>query len=245
MGDIIRADNLGIKFFRGRRRKLRLREMFIHGTTHTEKGEFWALRHVSFSVAQGEALGLVGANGEGKSTLLRLIAGVMLPDEGVVEVDGRVAPLLELQAGFVGELTPRDNIYLAGGLHGLSREEVDDRFDDIVSFAEVKQSLDTPTRHLSSGMRARLGFALVTRLDEPIVLVDEVLAVGDARFRRKCARRMDEMLSGGKTLVLVSHNERDLLRLCSHGLYLRGGGVAGYGPIEDILAQYSEDQERE
>jgi ABC-2 type transport system ATP-binding protein len=245
LGSVIVADNVGIKFRRGRRRRLRMREL-LHGRSPLiHPREFWALRNVSFSVEAGEALGLVGGNGQGKSTLLRLVAGVMLPDEGSIEVNGGVAPLIELQAGFSGELTVRENIYLAAGLHGLSREETDERFDEMVRFAEMEDFVDAPVRHLSSGMKARLGFAVVTRLDEPIVLVDEVLAVGDTRFRRKCNRRMKEMLGGGKTLILVSHNERDLTRFCDRGLYLRKGEVVGHGPIGDVLAQYRDDQERD
>ncbi|MGH8866458.1 MAG: ABC transporter ATP-binding protein [Actinomycetes bacterium] len=242
---MIVADDVGIKFRRGRRRRLRLKNALRGGPVITKPGEFWALRHVSFSVEAGEALGLVGGNGQGKSTLLRIIAGVMIPDEGSVEVNGGVAPLIELQAGFSGDLTARENIYLAASLHGLPREEVDDMFDEIVKFAEMEEFLDAPVRHLSSGMKARLGFAVVTRLNEPIILVDEVLAVGDTRFKRKCYRRMKEMLSGGKTLILVSHNERDLTRFCSRALYLRGGEVAANGPIDEILALYAEDQDRE
>jgi ABC-2 type transport system ATP-binding protein len=199
---------------------------------------------VSFSVGEGEAVGLVGANGGGKSTLLRLIAGVLNPDEGSVVVDGGVAPLIEVTGGFVGDLTARDNIALTAGLHGLSRRQISEKFDEIVEFAGVGEFLDMPFRHFSSGMKVRLGFSVVTSLEEPIVLVDEVLAVGDRAFREKCYTRMENMLSGGKTLFLVSHNEADLRRFCTRGLYLNQGRLVADAPIEDTIAQYNEDMDR-
>ena len=250
MAAVIEADHVGIHFKRNRRRHRRLRDMFSGDSAPVGKpgakgkgkgGKFWALRDVSFSVQQGEAVGLVGGNGQGKSTLLKLIAGVLLPDEGGVAVRGGVAPLIEVTGGFMGDLTARDNIWLTAGLHGLSKAEIGRRFDDIVDFAEVGDFLDTPFRHFSSGMKVRLGFSVITTLDEPIVLVDEVLAVGDRAFREKCYKRMDDLLSGGKTLFLVSHNEGDLRRFCTRGLYLRAGSLAADGPLEDALAQYRED----
>ena len=147
-----------------------------------------------------------------------------------------MAPLIEVTGGFVGDLTARDNIWLTAGLHGLSKREIAARFDEIVDFAEVGDFLDTPFRHFSSGMKVRLGFSVITTLDEPIVLVDEVLAVGDRAFREKCYQRMDELLSGGRTLFLVSHNEGDLRRFCTRGLYLRGGSLVADGPLEEALA---------
>ena len=241
MGAVISAQNLGIEFFRSRRRHLSLREILLRGRNTAPKDTFWGLRDVSFDVHEGEAVGLVGGNGSGKSTLLKMIAGVMLPDEGRVDVDGGVAPLIELTGGFVGDLTARENIYLLAGLHGLSREQIDDRFDDIVSFSEVGKFLDTPFRHFSSGMQVRLGFAVVTTLDEPIVLVDEVLAVGDRRFREKCYGRMEDLLSEGRTLFLVSHAEADLRRFGSRGLYLRGGRLVADGPMDEVLDRYNSD----
>ena len=220
MGSVIDADGLGIWFHANRRRRMKIRDMVLRRNIPVPKGQFWALRDVSFSVGEGEAVGLVGANGGGKSTLLKLIAGVLIPDEGTVRVDGGVAPLIEVTGGFVGDLTARDNIMLTAGLHGLSRREIDAKFDEIVEFSEVGEFLDMPFRHFSSGMKVRLGFSVVTSLQEPIVLVDEVLAVGDRAFREKCYRRMEDMLSGGRTLFLVSHNESDLRRFCTRGLYL-------------------------
>ena len=246
MAPVIEADGLGISFKRNRRRNRRLRDLLAGRAPakRKKKGEFWALRDLSFSVEPGEAVGLVGGNGQGKSTLLKLIAGVLLPDEGRLRVHGGVAPLIEVTGGFVGDLTARDNILLTAGLHGLSKAQIAERFDAIVDFAEVRDFLDTPFRHFSSGMKVRLGFSVVTTLDEPVVLVDEVLAVGDRAFREKCYDRMGELLSGGRTLFLVSHNEADLRRFCTRGLYLSGGSLVSDGPLEDALTRYREDATR-
>jgi ABC-2 type transport system ATP-binding protein len=201
------------------------------------------VRHATFTIEEGEAVGLVGANGSGKSTLLRLIAGVMLPDEGDVQVHGGVAPLIELTGGFEGEMTCRENVYLTGGLHGLTKETIDERFDDIIAFAELQDFVDTPFRHLSSGMKVRLGFSVVTTLDEPIVLVDEVLAVGDRRFQEKCFKRMEELVSGHRTLFMVSHSEANLTRFCTRGLYLRKGELVMDAGIEEAIKAYNDDQD--
>ena len=273
MAPVIEAKNLGIHFARNRRRNKRLRDMFTtepkpdvpvrppkkaaaaapggkntggkrgKGGKKRKHHEFWALRNVSFQIEPGEAVGLVGGNGQGKSTLLKLIAGVLLPDEGRIVVHGGVAPLIEVTGGFVGDLTARDNIWLTAGLHGLSKKQIAAKFDEIVDFAEVGDFLDTPFRHFSSGMKVRLGFSVITTLDEPIVLVDEVLAVGDRAFREKCYLRMQELLSGGRTLFLVSHNEGDLKRFCTRGLYLQGGTLVADAPIGESLALYRADIE--
>src|SRR6476469_2930249 len=231
MDPLIEVDGLGIEFLRNRRYRLSLREMVFKGHSTSPRGTFWALRDISFSVGPGEAVGLVGGNGQGKSTLLKLIAGVLLPDEGGVAVHGGVAPLIEVTGGFMGDLTARDNIWLTAGLHGLSKAEIGRRFDDIVDFAEVGDFLDTPFRHFSSGMKVRLGFSVITTLVKQKIMVDEVLAVGDRSFREKCYLRMEEMLSGGRTLFLVSHNENDLRRFCTRGLYLNGGALVADGPL--------------
>lgn len=238
---VIDVENVGIEFLRGRKRRLSLRELIFTGGTSSPRDTFWALRGVSFQVERGQAVGLVGGNGGGKSTLLKMIAGVLLPDEGRVRVHEGVAPLIELTGGFIGDLTARENIYLTAGLHGMDKSEIDARFDEIVDFAgpQVRASLDAPYRHFSSGMQVRLGFAVVTTLDEPIVLVDEVLAVGDRAFREKCYRRMEALLAEGRTLFLVSHSEGDLTRFCTRGLYLRSGHLAGDGPMRDVLRQYN------
>lgn len=206
-------------------------------------GDSGAVSNVDLTVEDHEFLVLLGPSGCGKSTLLKMIAGVLLPDEGTVSVNGGVAPLIELTGGFVGELSARDNIYLTAGLHGLSKDVIDDRFDEIVEFAgpQVRDGLETPYRHFSSGMKVRLGFAVVTTLDEPIVLVDEVLAVGDKAFREKCYRRMEQLLADGRTLFLVSHSERDLRRFGDRALYLRSGRLVLDGRMDEVLARYNED----
>ncbi len=242
---VIVANKLGIRFHANRRRKLRAREFLIRGKSGPPKDDqFWALRDVSFTIGEGEAIGVIGGNGHGKSTLLRLIAGVMIPDEGSVRVHGAVAPMIEVTGGFVNELTVRDNIWLAAGLKGLSRKQIADRFDEIVAWAEIGHRLDTPFRHLSSGMKAKVGFSVITTVDRPIVLVDEVLAVGDRAFQRKCFLRVEELLGQGRTIVLVSHNAEHVERFCRRGLYLRDGRLIGDGPVAEVLARYGDDADR-
>lgn len=237
----IRAADLGVRFRRNRRGRRSIKDLFGGATRRSRPDEFWALRHVSFDVRHGEAIGVVGRNGQGKSTLLKLVSGVLLPDEGVVEVHGGVAPLIEITGGFVGDLTVRENVRLTAGLHGMSRAEIARRFDAIIAFAELEDFVDTPYKHLSSGMKVRLAFAVVSQLEEPILLVDEVLAVGDKAFREKCYRRIDELLAAGRTLFFVSHNERDLRRFCTRGLYLDRGSLKMDGPIDEVLARYRAD----
>jgi ABC-2 type transport system ATP-binding protein len=241
MNIVIDVKDIGISFRRNRKRNFSIREMLLQQRNTSPKGDFWALRNINFQVNAGEAVGLMGANGEGKSTLLRIIAGVLLPDEGSVTVNGGVAPLIELTGGLKSDLTARDNIGLVAGLHGVSRSELKKRFDSIVEFAEVGDFLDTPVRHFSSGMKVRLGFSIVTSIDEPIILVDEALAVGDAAFKEKCYIRMKDLLNQGKTLFLVSHKERDLKEFCTRGLYLKNGSLAVNGTLTEALNAYQQD----
>ena len=240
-GTVIEVDGIGIRFRRNRRGRRTFKDLFSGRRRRTRPDEFWALREVSFRVREGEAIGDVGRNGQGKSTLLKLVAEVVLPDEGRVSVAGGVAPLIEITGGFVDDLTVRDNVYLTAGLHGMTRRDIDERFDEIIDFAEIGDFVDTPYKHLSSGMKVRIAFAVISRLEEPIILVDEVLAVGDKAFRDKCYRRIEELLAGGRTLFFVSHNEKDLRRFCARGLYLDKGALVLDGPIDDVLARYSAD----
>ena len=237
----IRVDGVGIRFKRNRAARRSFKDLFAGRTRRKLPDQFWALRDVGFTVQPGEAIGVVGRNGQGKSTLLKLVARVMLPDEGHVDVTGGVAPLIEITGGFVNDLTVRDNVYLTAGLHGMTRREIDDAFDEIIDFAEIGDFIDTPYKHLSSGMKVRIAFAVISRLDEPILMVDEVLAVGDRGFREKCYRRIDELLAGGRTLFFVSHSEKDLLRFCRRGLYLDKGRLKLDGTIEEVLAAYNAD----
>lgn len=236
----IRVDGLGIRFRRNRLGRRQFKDLFTR-QRRSKPDEFWALRNVSFEVSPGEAIGVVGRNGQGKSTLLKLVAGVLIPDEGGVALAGGVAPLIELTGGFIGELSVRDNVYLTAGLHGMSRAQVAAKFDDIIEFAEIADFVDTPYKHLSNGMKVRVAFAVVSQLDEPILLVDEVLAVGDRAFQEKCYGRIDELLAAGRTLFFVSHNEADLRRFCRRGLYLDGGGLVFDGPIGEVIDRYNRE----
>ncbi|MDO9378602.1 MAG: ABC transporter ATP-binding protein [Nocardioidaceae bacterium] len=239
---IIEVEGLSLRFHKSRRHRS-IRDLLFKGQTGVRAGEFWALDDVSFSVQPGEAIGVVGANGQGKSTLLKALTGTLLPDQGSVKVHGGISPLIEITGGFVGELTVRENIQVVSGLHGMSRREIDAAFDEIVEFAEIASSLDSPYKHLSSGMKVRVAFAVVSRLEEPIMLVDEVLAVGDRAFREKCWDRIEEMLAEGRTFFLVSHSERDLTRFCTRGLYMQAGRVTMDGPIEEVVEAYLKDSD--
>lgn len=237
----IEVMDLGVRFRRNRRGRRSIKDLFSDSSRRSKPDEFWALRDVSFDVKPGESIGVVGRNGQGKSTLLKLVAGVLLPDEGTVTVHGGVAPLIEITGGFVGDLTVRENVRLTSGLHGMSKAEVNRRFDGIIDFAELHDFIDTPYKHLSNGMKVRLAFSVVSQLEEPILLVDEVLAVGDKAFREKCYRRIDELLADGRTLFFVSHNERDLRRFCTRGLYLDKHRLALDAPINEVLERYNKD----
>lgn len=237
----IEVTGLGVRFRRNRRGRRSIKAMFASASRRTPKGEFWALRDITFNVKPGEAIGVVGRNGQGKSTLLKLVAGVLLPDEGSVEVHHGVAPLIEITGGFVGDLTVRENVRLMAGLHGMDKAEIAARYDGMIEFAELENFQDAPYKHLSSGMKVRLAFAVVSQLDEPILIVDEVLAVGDKSFREKCYRRIEEMLADGRTLFFVSHNERDLKRFCTRGLYIREHRLVLDDDINTVLKMYNED----
>lgn len=201
-------------------------------------GTIWALRDVSFEVPTGGALGIIGPNGAGKTTILKLIARVTWPTTGRIQVDGRVVSLIELGAGFHPELTGRDNIYLSGSLIGLPRRQVDARFDEIVGFAEVERFIDTPMKRYSSGLYARLGFSVAIHSDPDVVLVDEVLAVGDAAFRRRAMDRLRQLILAGKTVVFISHDMWNVRRLCQQVLWMEEGRVRAYGPVAEVTEKY-------
>ena len=203
--------------------------------------EFWALNDVSFKLRRGEALGLVGKNGSGKSTLLRIIAGLIKPDAGTVEVNGRIAPLIALGAGFNPILTGRENIYANMSILGLSKKEIDERFDEVLEFAEIGDAIDAPVRSYSSGMAARLGFASAIHTEPDILLIDEVLAVGDIRFKQKCHTRLVELRKKGTTFILVTHQTQSILSICEKSLYLSKGKMINYGDSFQIIDQYEKD----
>jgi ABC-type polysaccharide/polyol phosphate transport system ATPase subunit len=200
---------------------------------------FEALRGVDLEVRRGEVLGLIGRNGSGKSTLLRVICGIYEPDRGEVRVEGRISPLLELGAGFREELSGIENIRLSGAIMGFSPKQVDELVDPIVEFADLGAFIHQPIRTYSSGMKARLGFAVASAVDPEILLIDEALAVGDAKFRDKCTERIDEMVAGDTTVVLVSHSKRDLEQLCTRLALLHRGRISTEGPPDEVLARYA------
>ncbi|MGH9283633.1 MAG: ABC transporter ATP-binding protein, partial [Acidimicrobiales bacterium] len=200
----------------------------------------WVLRDVNFSVQPGEAVGVVGVNGSGKSTLLKILTQVMYPYAGTVEVVGRVGALIEVRAGIHPDLTGRENAYLFGTLLGLPRKEVVRRFDDIVAFAELEDAIDRQVKFYSSGMQMRLGFAVAAFLEPDVLLVDEVLAVGDATFQQKCLDRMRQVIAEGTTLVFVSHDLQSVEAACPRGVWLREGRIAADGPVKETLAAYRE-----
>lgn len=202
-------------------------------------GEFWALKDVSFSVKRGDSLGLIGLNGSGKSTMLKVIAGVLKPTKGSVKVQGSVAPLIELGAGFDMELTAAENIFLNGALLGYSRQEMEKHYDDIVDFSELHDFMNVPVKNFSSGMISRLGFSIATIGKPDILIVDEVLSVGDFRFQEKCQNRIKQMLDGGTTLLFVSHSIQQVEELCNKVVWLDKGVVKMFGESKNIAEIYS------
>lgn len=202
--------------------------------------EFWALRDLNFEIARGDTVGIIGRNGAGKSTLLKILSRITRPSEGRVEINGRVASLLEVGTGFHPELTGRENIFLNGAILGMSRDEIRAKFDDIVDFSGVERFLDTPVKRYSSGMYVRLAFAVAAHLEPEILIVDEVLAVGDAAFQRKCLGKMQDVASEGRTVLFVSHNIGAIKRLCRSGIVLDGGTAVFCGPVNQAIEKYSE-----
>ncbi len=252
---IIRVENLGkkyqIKHKEGRQGYKSLRDVIADsaktvfnlfkpksGTKSTSTEEFWALKDVSFDVQHGDVVGIIGRNGAGKSTLLKILSRITEPTTGRVTLNGRVASLLEVGTGFHPELTGRENIFLNGSILGMSRSEIARKFDEIVAFAEVEKFLDTPVKRYSSGMYVRLAFAVAAHLEPEILVVDEVLAVGDAAFQKKCLGKMGEVAKGGRTVLFVSHNMQTVTRLCTHGLLLDAGQVVTAGPVLKLVQAY-------
>jgi homopolymeric O-antigen transport system ATP-binding protein len=200
--------------------------------------EFWALQDVSFQVRRGEVLGIIGPNGAGKSTILKLLSKILVPNKGHVAVKGRLSALIEVGAGFHPDLTGRENIYLNGAILGMKRQEIERKLDEIIAFSGIEDFIDTPVKRYSSGMYARLGFSVAAHVSAEVLLVDEVLAVGDAEFQNKCLHKMDEVSSGGRTVVFISHNLGAVQTLCRRAILLRGGRVADQGPTEQVVHEY-------
>lgn len=236
---IIQVNHATVRFNRSSQQVNNLKEYVIKMVKRELMfQEFFALRDVDFEVMRGESWGFIGTNGAGKSTLLKLICGILKPYEGSVQVNGKIAPLIELGAGFDGEMTARENVILNGTLMGFSEAMMIDKFDEIIDFAELWDFLDMPIKNYSSGMAARLGFAVATLVHPEILICDEVLAVGDYKFQEKCEVRMKEMLGGGTTLLYVSHNTDSVKKLCDHALWLDKGQVVACGDAEEICNEY-------
>lgn len=253
----IQAENLGKKYKIGllKQRHNTLRDHVVHGvhslfsfsgrqlTPDAEKSvssdTIWALKDVGFEVRQGDVLGIIGRNGAGKSTLLKILSRITSPTEGRVEINGRVGSLLEVGTGFHSELTGRENVYLSGAILGMKKEEIVRKFDEIVAFAEVEQFIDTPVKRYSSGMYMRLAFAVAAHLEPEVLIVDEVLAVGDADFQGKCIGKMGDVAHEGRTVLFVSHNTGAISNLCTTGMWLKNGRVELTGKISDVLGAYT------
>lgn len=255
---VIRVENLGKKYVIGHQKQeryLTLRDAIAQTTRslgrnllptrHKEKQytqeEFWALKDVSFEIKQGDRVGIIGRNGAGKSTLLKILSRITEPTTGRISIKGRVASLLEVGTGFHPELTGRENIYLNGAILGMGKTEISRKFDEIVAFAEVEKFLDTPVKRYSSGMYVRLAFAVAAHLEPEILVVDEVLAVGDTQFQKKCLGKMEEVGKEGRTVIFVSHNLSAVEKLCAHGIYLVNGCIKYIGVIETVVEKYLEN----
>lgn len=237
--DIISVDQVSMKFRLASERVDSLKEYFIKTIkSQISTNEFWVLKDVSFHVRKGDALGLIGLNGSGKSTMLKIIAGVLKPTKGSVAVRGEVAPLIELGAGFDFDLTAGENIFLNGALMGRSHEEMERSYEDIVEFSELREFIDVPVKNFSSGMVSRLAFAIATVGIPDILICDEVLSVGDFRFQEKCQRRIQEMLDAGTTLLFVSHSIDQVAQLCNKIVWLEKGNMKMFGEAGEVTEIY-------
>ncbi len=237
----VQVDNLTIRFNRASQKVDNLKEHIIKLIRRELMfKEFLALQNINLHVRKGESWGLLGRNGSGKSTLLKAICGILAPYKGSVRVDGNIAPLIELGAGFDGDMTAEENIFLNGALLGYSKDYMREKLDEIVQFSELNDFLDMPIKNYSSGMRARLGFAVATTVQPQILVVDEVLAVGDAAFQKKCEAKIMRMLEGGATLLFVSHSIEQVRRLCRYAILLQEGRQVTSGLVEDVSAAYED-----
>lgn len=239
----IRVRNLGLRFWLRNSAAPTVHSNLVRLVKHKPaREEFWALRDVSFTVPQGRVFGIIGGNGSGKSTLLRVLARIYAPDEGEVLIRGKVSSLITLGAGFQQNLSGLDNIHYNGMLLGLSRQEIQRKLDDIVGFADLGRFINEPVRTYSSGMRARLGFSVAVHVDPEVLVVDEVLVVGDASFRKRCADKMREMFERGTTVVMVQHNLEAIIQMCHECMWLKNGVRQVIGPPIDVVRTYLESQ---
>lgn len=236
---VLKVDHVGMKFNLSSERIDNLKEYVIKLIKRELMyQEFWALKDVSFEIKRGERWGILGFNGAGKSTLLKVVAGVLKPTEGTVTRKGKIVPLLELGAGFDKQYTGAENIYLYGAVLGYSKEFIKEKYDEIVKFSGLKKFIDVPIKNYSSGMRARLGFSIATIVEPEILILDEVLSVGDAKFRRKSERKIKSMFENGVTVLFVSHSLAQVKRICDHAMIMEEGHIIAAGEVEEIAEQY-------
>ncbi len=245
--EMVKVSNVSMKFNLGIEKNFSLKQFMVDlldpkkskaRAERKVKNEFWALKNVSFDVQRGEVVGFVGTNGAGKSTLLKLVAGVMKPTKGKVEVGGNICPMIELGAGFDIDLTARENVFLNGAVMGYNRDFLESKYDEIVDFSELHEFMEVPVKNFSSGMVARLAFSIATIVDPEILIVDEILSVGDAAFQQKSEAKMRSMIGGGTTVLYVSHSVGSIKSLCNRVVWIEKGEVRSIGPAEIICDEY-------
>lgn len=237
----VKVENVSVMFNLNKEKVDNVKEYFIKLITRKLRfTEFWALQDVSFTIEKGERLGVLGFNGAGKSTLLKTVAGVLKPTKGSVEVEGVIAPLLELGAGFDSNYTGKENIFLYGATMGYSRKYIEERYDEIVAFSELGDFINVPIKNYSSGMRARLGFSIATAVEPEVLILDEVLSVGDAKFKAKSEKKVKSMFAKGVTVLFVSHNTPQVRRLCDKAIILDHGKIIAYGEVNEVCDKYDE-----
>lgn len=243
---MIELKNVTMKFNLGIEKNFSIKQAFVNFFNPKHKKQkkeyFCALDNISFNVKKGEVVGLIGSNGAGKSTLLKLVSGVMKPTQGKVQVHGAISPMIELGAGFDVDLTARENIYLNGAILGYSKNFIDSKFDDIVEFSELRDFLDVPIKNFSSGMTAKLAFSIATVVDPEVLIVDEILSVGDIKFQEKSKKKMLEMIKGGTTVLYVSHSLQSIKDLCDKVVWIEHGKMVKMGPTKEICEEYYDSQ---
>lgn len=247
---MIKLDNVSMKFNLGIEKEFSIKQAFVNlfsaksRQMMKKKEEFWALKNISFDVKKGEVIGLIGSNGAGKSTMLKIVSGVMKPTSGKVTVNGVISPMIELGAGFDPELTARENIFLNGAILGYSKKFLEEKFDEIVEFSELKDFLDVPVRNFSSGMTAKLAFSIATVVNPEILIVDEILSVGDIKFQEKSKNKMLEMIKGGTTVLYVSHSLQSIKDLCDKVVWIEHGKMIKVGKTKEVCDEYYKSQMR-
>ncbi len=237
--EVLKLENVSIRYMTGDFKDIGLKEYVVRRLKRNyHVSEFWADRNISFSLEQGDMLGIIGTNGAGKSTLLKAISGIMEPTEGTVERKGNIAALLELASGFDGDLTVRENTYLRGAMLGYTRKFMDEKYEEIIAFAELQDFQERPFKQLSSGMKSRLAFSIASLVDPDILILDEVLSVGDGAFKKKSEAKMREIIAGGATTILVSHSLAQVREMCNKVLWLDKGRQIAFGETKDICDKY-------